>query len=205
MAGGKVLVFGSGSGIGAPLMRALEQRGVGAVGITRSGRDGSMAADVTDAAAVQRVFAAHPDATAVVSIVGGRPFRKDATPPDLVGNRHLIDTAKARGLQRFVLVSTIGAGDSRAAAPLIARLILGRFMKLKTEAEALLRESGLDWTVVRPGHLQDAAPTGRAVLREDPGLSGAVTRADVGVLIAALLDDRATVGRTYACVEPRAG
>lgn len=203
---GKILVFGAGSGIGAPLMQALAARGIASVAITRSGRDGSLAVDVTDAAAVQRAFAQHPDATGVVSLVGGRPFNKDkSTPPDLLGNRHLIEAATARGVRRFVLVSTIGAGDSRSAAPLIARLVLGRFMKLKTEAEALLRGSRLDWTIVRPGHLREGAATGRAILREDPALSGAVTRTDVGVLIAGLFEDGAGIGRTYACVEPRAG
>jgi nucleoside-diphosphate-sugar epimerase len=204
MAVGKVLIFGAGSGIGRQLEQSLRDRGAMAVGITRSGRDGRASADVNDLEAVRRVFAAHPDATAVVSIVGGRPFMKEA-PPDLDGNRHLIETARALGVRRFVLVSTIGAGDSRAAAPLAARLVLGRFMKLKSEAEDLLRRSGLDWTIVRPGHLKDGAATGRAVLREDPTISGAVMRADVGLLIAKLLDDPTTVGKTYACIEPKAG
>jgi nucleoside-diphosphate-sugar epimerase len=199
-----VLVFGAGSGIARQLAETLRERGCTAIGITRSGRNGSEAADVNDIEAVRRVFAAHPDATAVASLVGGRPFMK-APSPDLDGNRNLIETATAWGVRRFVLVSTIGAGDSRAAAPLAARLVLGRFMKLKSEAEQLLRSSGLDWTIVRPGHLRDGAPTGRAVLREDPTLSGSVTRADVGLLIAGILGDPATFGRTYACIEPRGG
>jgi nucleoside-diphosphate-sugar epimerase len=205
MTDGKVLVFGARSGIGVQLLQTLRERGRKAVGFTRAGQNGHERAEVTDAESVRAAFAAHPDAAVVVSIVGGRPFTKDATPPDLIGNRHLIEAARARGIRRFILVSTIGAGDSRTAAPLIARLVLGRFMKLKTEAEALLRDSGLDWTIVRPGHLKDGAPTGRAILREDATLSGAVVRADVGLLIAAAIDDPASLGRTYACIEPKAG
>lgn len=204
MAGMKILIFGAGSGIGRQLQRSLQERGDVAVGITRSGRDGTVAVDVNDREAVLKLFAAHPDASAVVSIVGGRPFRKE-TPPDLEGNRHLIEAARAGGVRRFVLVSTIGAGDSRAAAPLAARLVLGRLMKLKGEAEDLLRRSGLDWTIIRPGHLKDGDPRGRAVLREDPALSGSVLRADVGVLIAGALEDPRTFGRTYACIEPKSG
>lgn len=200
----KVMIFGARSGIGVQLIATLGETGRSSVGVTRSGANASVSADVNDASAVQRVFAAHPDATAVVSIVGGRPFTKD-TPPDLVGNRNLIEAAQRAGVRRFVLVSTIGAGDSRAAAPLAARIVLGRFMKLKTEAEALLRASGLDWTIVRPGHLKDGAPTGRAVLREDSTISGAVVRADVGALIAGLLDDPDSFGKTYACIEPKQG
>ena len=199
---GKVLVFGARSGIGAQLVQDLRERGGTPVAITRTGSAGTVAADVMDAGAVRAVFAENPDATAVVSIVGGRPFTGQP-PPDLAGNRNLIEAARAAGVRRFVLVSTVGAGDSRAAAPLIARLVLGRFMALKTEAEGLLRQSGLDWTIVRPGHLKDGAPTGRAVLREDPAASGTVVRADVGRLIAGLLPDEASHGRTYACIEPR--
>lgn len=198
----KVLVFGARSGIGVQLVESLKAAGAVPVGITRSGSHASMSADVTDAAAVQRVFAEHADVSAVVSIVGGRPFMKE-TPPDLVGNRHLINAAEQSGSRRFILVSTIGAGDSRAAAPLAARLVLGRFMKLKAAAEDLLRASKLDWSIVRPGHLKDGAPTGRAVLLEDPTVSGAVMRADVGVLIARLIDDPHSYRKTYACIEPK--
>lgn len=204
MAGKKILIFGAGSGIGRQLQKSLQERGDVPVAVTRSGRDGSVALDVNDRDAVMKLFAAHPDASAVVSIVGGRPFMKEA-PPDLAGNRHLIEAARSGGVRRFVLVSTVGAGDSRAAAPLAARLVLGRFMKLKGEAEDLLRASGLDWTIIRPGHLKDGEPTGRAVLREDPTLSGSVLRADVGVLIARSLEDPGTFGRTYACIEPKGG
>lgn len=196
----KVLIFGARSGIGVQLIETLKAAGAVPLGITRSGGGASASTDVTDAAAVQRMFAAHPDTTAIVSIVGGRPFTKD-TPPDLTGNRNLIDAAERAGVRRFVLVSTIGAGDSRNAAPLAARLVLGKFMKLKTQAEELLRGSQLDWTIVRPGHLKDGAPTGRGVLLEDPTVSGAVVRADVGLLIAGLLDDPASYGKTYACIE----
>jgi nucleoside-diphosphate-sugar epimerase len=198
----KVLIFGARSGIGVQLIETLRAAGAAAVGITRSGGGSNAAADVTDAGAVARVFAEHPDATAIVSIVGGRPFTKE-TPPDLTGNQNLIEAAERAGIRRFILVSTIGAGDSRAAAPLAARLVLGRFMKLKTEAENLLRTSKLDWSIVRPGHLKDGPPTGRAVLREDSTVSGAVVRADVGVLIAGLIADPASFGRTYASIEPK--
>ena len=203
----RVAIFGASSGIGIELARRLAQAGQPAVAVTRSGASAALAAagaslqraDVLDRGQVERVLAARPAPDAIVSLVGGRPFRKD-TPPDWDGNRHLIDAAAAAGIRRFVLVTSIGSGSSRAAAPWIARLILGRFMDLKTRAEDYLRVSGLDWTIIRPGHLTDQPATGRARLLEDDAVSGAIPRADVAALVQEVLASAATIGRTYSAV-----
>jgi nucleoside-diphosphate-sugar epimerase len=206
----RVAIFGASSGIGIELARRLVAAGQPPVAVTRSVAAPALAtagaglqqADVLDRGQVERVLAAtSPRVDAVVSLVGGRPFRKDV-PPDWDGNRHLIDAAKAAGIRRFVLVTSIGAGSSRAAAPLIARLILGRFMQLKTRAEDYLRLSGLDWTIVRPGHLTDKPATGQGRLLEDDSVSGAIPRADVAALVQRVLADDGTIGRTYAAIGP---
>lgn len=204
MAGQKVLIFGASSQIGVHLAQTLAARGDVAVPVTRSPREGAEQANVLDAAAVGAVFARHPDAAAVVSLVGGRPFRKEDTPADFDGNRNLIEAAQRHGVKRFVMITTIGAGDSENAAPWIAKLVLGRFMKLKTLAENLLRDSGLEWTIVRPGHLKEGPPSGRAVLATDPKTQGVVLRTDVAELIAQVLSRADTVGKIYTCVEPKA-
>jgi nucleoside-diphosphate-sugar epimerase len=204
-----VVIFGASSGIGIELARRLAAAGLAPVAVTRSGASPALAAagailrqaDVLDRSQVERVLAAGPVPGAIVSLVGGRPFRRD-TPPDWDGNRHLIDAAKAAGVRRFVLVTSIGSGASRAAAPWIARLILGRFMDLKTRAEEHLRASGLDWTIVRPGHLTDRPATGRGQLLEDDAVSGAIPRVDVAALVERVLGDDATLGRTYAAIVP---
>lgn len=206
----RVAIFGASSGIGVELARRLAAQGAPALAVTRSGASQALAAaggslargDVLQRADVERVLATVPAPEAVVSLVGGRPFRKDA-PPDWDGNRNLIDAARAAGIRRFVLVSSIGAGDSRAAAPWIARLVLGRFMALKTKAEDYLRVSGLDWTIVRPGHLTDQPANGRGQLLEDETVSGAIPRADVAALVERVLGDDATIGRTYAAITAR--
>jgi nucleoside-diphosphate-sugar epimerase len=203
----RVAIFGASSAIGIELARRLAQAGHAPVAVTRSGASPALAAagaslqraDVLDRGQVERVLAMQPAPDAVVSLVGGRPFRRD-TPPDWDGNRHLIDAAKASGIRRFVLVTSIGSGTSRAAAPWIARLVLGRFMDLKTRAEDYLRLSGLDWTIIRPGHLTDRPATGRGRLLEDDTVSGAIARADVAALVQGVLADAATAGRTYSAV-----
>lgn len=206
----RVAIFGASSGIGVELARRLAAHGTPALAVTRGDPPEALAAagatlvrgDVLQRADVERALATEPGPEAVVSLVGGRPFRKDS-PPDWDGNRNLIDAARAAGIRRFVLVSSIGAGGSRAAAPWIARLVLGRFMALKTQAEDYLRASGLDWTIVRPGHLTDQPANGRGQLLEDETISGAIPRADVAALVERLLHDDASIGRSYAAITAR--
>ena len=208
-AAARVAIFGASSGIGVELARRLVAAGQAPLAVTRSGASAALAAagatllrgDVLDRADVGRALACVPPPDAVVSLVGGRPFRKEPA-PDWDGNRHLIDAAKAAGIRRFVLVSSIGAGHSRAAAPWIARLILGRFMALKTQAEDYLRLSGLAWTIVRPGHLTDAPANGRGQLLEDERASGAIPRAEVAALLERVLRDDGTIGHTYSVIAP---
>lgn len=200
----KILIFGASSGVARSLAERLRSDHTPVVLFGRRATGDTESCDALDFNSVDAAFDRHPDATAVVSVIGGRPFQKDKqTPPDLIGNEHLIRAAQTHQVRRFVLVSTIGAGNSRPAAPWIAKLVLGRFMKLKTAAESILQASSLDWTIVRPGHLKDDAASGRAILTEDHTVSGAVQRADVGLKVAEILHSTDSIGRIYSCIEPR--
>jgi nucleoside-diphosphate-sugar epimerase len=68
------------------------------------------------------------------------------------------------------------------------------YAESKTVADAVLRDSALDWTVVAPSTLTDDEPTG-AVEAADP--SSSIARGDVAALVAAALHDDASVGKTF--------
>lgn len=68
------------------------------------------------------------------------------------------------------------------------------YAEAKTIADAVLRDSALDWTVVAPSTLTDDEPTG-AVEAADP--SSSIARGDVAALVAAALHDDASVGKTF--------
>ncbi|HKA99104.1 MAG TPA: NAD(P)-binding oxidoreductase, partial [Streptosporangiaceae bacterium] len=70
------------------------------------------------------------------------------------------------------------------------------YITAKTAAEDDLRSRDLDWTIVRPGGLTDAAATGRVRLAAPPVPRGTVSRADVAAVIAALLDQPGTRHQT---------
>jgi len=128
------------------------------------------------------------------------PVRMDpARRPDYLGNRNLMDAARAAGIQRFVFVTVIGTGDSFDAAPVPARSRLMDVIPLKNQAEEHLRASGLDWTIIRPGGLGPAvlAATGTARLTGDPAAFSYISRRDLARLVVDSLGDPATVGHTY--------
>jgi uncharacterized protein YbjT (DUF2867 family) len=72
------------------------------------------------------------------------------------------------------------------------------YVEAKRDADAALRESRLDWTILRPGRLTDDPATGRVALGDVA--RGDVSRADVADVLAALLDDPGTIGHQWNLV-----
>jgi uncharacterized protein YbjT (DUF2867 family) len=131
---------------------------------------------------------------AVVSTLGC--FRCDQ-PPDYIGNKNIFDAAVASGNRRVIMISTVGAGDSKDTIPWIVGWMLEDVIALKQRAEQSLINSGLDYTIVRPGGLKDGDPTGLGILTEDPETMGVIVRADLAGLLVQCIDDDQTVGKIY--------
>ena len=115
---------------------------------------------------------------------------------DLEGSLKSIQGAHAAGITRFVQVSAI---DVDKQPPEDAAPVWKAYVDAKREADAALRISGLDWTILRPGRLTDDPATGRVALGEDVPRAE-IPRADVAAVVAAVLDDEATHGRQWNLV-----
>jgi uncharacterized protein YbjT (DUF2867 family) len=118
---------------------------------------------------------------------GSGPQRKGTM--DLGGAVKLIEAAKAGGIRRYVMVSSINADANHQGDDTFSV-----YLRAKGEADAELAASGLDYTIVRPGPLTNDPGTGRVAL--DAG-RGDVTRDDVAAVLAAVIHEPATVGRTF--------
>lgn len=158
--------------------------------------------DALDPASVKAVYEAAAGTEIAVSTVGG--LRGNARRPDGEGNINIIDGAKAAGITRFVIVTTIGAGDSLQALDGVFRDRLAPVGALKFQAEEHLRKSGMDFTIIRPGGLLNAPASGSGILSEDPKIHGAIARAEVARLVMHCLADPETIGKTYSAVDPQA-
>ncbi len=92
-------------------------------------------------------------------------------------------------VKRLVAVTGFGAGRSRQAMSRIEQLghgaVLGRVYDDKSRQEALIMESALDWTIVRPVILTKGARTGRLKVLEQPKdwRNGLISRKDVAVYL----------------------
>jgi uncharacterized protein YbjT (DUF2867 family) len=124
---------------------------------------------------------------------GSGPERKRTV--DLGGAVKLLDAAQATGARRYLMVSSIGAGDpSSASGP------MRPYIEAKAEADAALSASDLDWTIVRPGMLTDEPGTGLVWVGEEERRA-AVTRDDVAAVLAGCLDEPRTVRRTFVLLQ----
>lgn len=145
--------------------------------------------DALNVGDVERAILTEP-IHAVISTLGGLPT--DAQRPDYFGNKNLIDAALKAGAKKFILVSSIGTGNSAVAVPPQVLQTLGPVLAEKDKAEQYLIASGLTYTIIRPGGLKSDPATGNGILSEDPRIIGTINRADVAQLVCRCLNsDRA--------------
>ena len=117
--------------------------------------------------------------------------------------RILVDAMKAAGVDRIIAVTGLGAGDSRGHGGILYDgiafpLLLKRVYDDKDVQEWIIRSSGLNWTIVRPGLLTSGPATGRyRVLRvPQEWRFGVISRADVADFLVRQVDDRTLIGAT---------
>ena len=119
---------------------------------------------------------------------GSGPERKDTM--DYGGAVKLIAAAKHAGVDRYVIVSSMGANAKARGDETFSV-----YLRAKGRADDAVHASGLEATVVRPGGLTNDAGTGRVRLGESVP-RGQVTRDDVAAVLVAVLDSPNTIGRT---------
>ena len=201
-----ILIFGATRNTGLKVAQRLIERGDKVTAFVRptSDRGGLeklrvdfVVGDAMDIETVREAFAAG-NYRAVLTTVGCQSCEP---PPDYQANSNIVKVAKEAGVRRVVFISTIGAGDSFGAVPWLSRRFLANTLRMKTRAEIEFRQSGLDYTIIRPGGLRSDKPTGNGVLTEEVDVFGFISRDDLADLIVAVLDDDRSINRTLAAVD----
>ena len=194
-----VLVVGGHGKIAMRLLRLLAERGDTARGMIRKPEQ---AADleafgaepvICDIEQVDDISDHVEGSDAVVFAAGAGPGsgpeRKRTV--DFGGALKLIEACKQTGVSRYVMISAMGVSRPDA---------YGEEMKpyadAKRAADEELIESGLDYTVVRPGRLSDEPGSGRIEVGTKLD-RGEVTRDDVAATIVAVLDEPRTSGLIF--------
>ncbi|MET0192784.1 MAG: SDR family oxidoreductase [Hyphomicrobiaceae bacterium] len=158
----------------------------------------AVAGAVTGADAVIQSLGAPKTALAVLA--GTTLFSK--------ATRILIDAMRAAGVRRLVTVTGMGAGDSRGHGgflydAVMFPLVLKRIYDDKDVQEQMIRASGLEWTIARPGLLTGGAATGRMRVLADrkDWQVGSITRADVADFLVREAFERRYVSQTPVLIQ----
>ena len=201
----EVAIAGAHGQIGRRLTRRLVERGHRVQGLIRNpdhaddvrADGGEPVVCDLETAAVDEIAAAIDGANAVVFAAGAGPGsgaeRKWTMDRD--GAVKLLEAARAGEIERYLMVSSIGAENPPAGDD-----VFSVYLRAKAEADQALMASDRSWTIVRPGHLTRDAGDKRARVDDQP-LRGDISRDDVAELLAVLLSESRAVGRTLYVVE----
>src|SRR5699024_2469283 len=113
---------------------------------------------------------------------------------DLDGAAKTIEAAKNKGIKRFVMVSAIYANNRKDWNQDIKHYYVA-----KHHADRILIESGLDYTIIRPGGLTNEPGIGTINVAENLQVDS-VTREDVAETIVASLQADNTINKSFDLV-----
>jgi nucleoside-diphosphate-sugar epimerase len=198
----RVLIAGAAGNTARRLVRRLVKKGHEVRGLVRKEQqfatvreDGAepMLIDL-EKDAVRTIGDAVQGCDAVVFAAGAGPgsgaARKETM--DYGGAVKLIEAAKDRGVRRYLMLSAMGVEDLEGTSE-----TMRPYLSAKARADERLRNSGLDYTIVRPGSLTDEVGTGKIRAAVSLGVRGEIPREDVADAFAVVLETENTYGKTF--------
>jgi putative NADH-flavin reductase len=215
----KLTIFAATGGIGRQALRQALAAGHDVTAVARN--PAKVAADVR----IIRADLAQADPAVLTSAVEGAdavlsglgPHSRAEAGIAAPGTRAIVAAMKVADVRRIVVVSAAPAGTvptpgrphppkhdpgdgffMRHVLGPVGKVALGPVFADLAEMEDVLRDSGLDWTSVRPPRLTDKPATGAYRTAVGQNLRGGtvVSRADVAALMLAVLDRPETIGQT---------
>ncbi len=170
----KLIVFGATGKTGQHVWRNALEQGHAVTAFARSPNKIEpspglhvIQGDVRDTGSVAGAVAGHD---AAIVVLGSNGLRDKTTLAS--GTRTIVDGLILHGVERLVVLSAAGVGESWGQVSLLARVLFSTLLRNihadHTAQEAIVKASSLDWTIVRA-----------AILNEEPA-SGAVTATNTG-------------------------
>jgi uncharacterized protein YbjT (DUF2867 family) len=198
----RIVIVGGHGKVALHLARILAERGDEAASVFRNPDHADdvsatgarpVVADIEnlDTGALADLLAGHDAVVFSAGAGGGDPARTYAVDRDAA--IRVIDAAGQAGVRRFVMVSYFGAGPDHGVPQDNS---FYPYAEAKAAADAHLRASDLDWTVLGPSGLTLEPATGRIAVGAEAAQKGSVSREDVALVAAAALNDDSTIRRT---------
>ncbi|GAD80379.1 SDR family NAD(P)-dependent oxidoreductase [Vibrio ezurae] len=201
----KVVIWGAASGLGAAMVEHFVELGYDVTGVARNpsknpflAQVSTLVCDATDPQQVENTVEQIPNDAWVISSMGS--FQAQVS-VDYIGHRYLIDALQSKGIKRFVLVTSLGCGDTWPFLSDKAKAVFGGAVREKSLAESWLQTSALDYTILRPGGLKNGPSNGLGVLSQSGEVHGSIARGEVAALVQQLLQSESSIKQIYQCVE----
>ena len=192
-----VAVLGASGRTGVYVLEELQSRDVDIRALSRNietakeriGGDFEwMAADVTDPESLLLAFESVDVLVSTIGATGG-----DSS--ELIsykGSINFVEAAKQSGVKHIIYMSSIGAGGAENFSTVLLNLVLNKTMKWKSLGEDYIRNSGIDFTIVRPGGLRGDPGTLGIRFEQGDEVIGWIPRADVAaVMVESIFNDDA--------------
>jgi nucleoside-diphosphate-sugar epimerase len=194
-----VVIVGGHGKIAMRLSKILAERGDSPRGIIRKTEQADDLEEigaepiVLDIENVDDIDDAFAGSDAVVFAAGAGPGSGPARKltVDYGGAVKSVDAAIAKEIRRFVIVSAMGANHPERWSE-----DMKPYYQAKADADKFVAESGLDYTIVRPGGLTDDPGVGKVSIGENLD-SGQITRDDVALVLAEVLRAHNTIGKAF--------
>ena len=212
----KVLVIGASRGIGLETVKALLAKNHEVRAFARSTatipldneRLEKVDGDALDRRDIDRALEGVDAVVQSLGVSFGPQTVLKGTTLFSTSSRVLVDAMRTKGIKRLIAVTGLGAGDSRGHGGLLYNallfpLVLKRVYDDKDIEEQIVRASGLDWTIVRPGLLTSGAARRRYQVLTDPKSwrAGSISRGDVGEFLARQVEERTYIGQTPVLID----
>lgn len=188
----RLLIIGASQGTGAQAVKAALERGHEVTAFARSpdklvldsAKLTRRQGDFHQRASVDAVVPGHDAVIITASATRLSAFREN---PNYFsqGTGYTIDAMKSSGVKRLVVLSALGTGESRNLSNFfVDKLIISFLLKVPfadhERQEELVRHSGLEWVIARPGRLTNGPARRRYVKKvEIEPVPGSISRADV--------------------------
>lgn len=154
--------------------------------------------NVVNAQMVAEVIREHDVVISVLGVRTSQALRGDGTIIS-EGARNIVGGMKLHGVRRLLFVTSFGvSADVFWPEKLLLKTLLKRLFQDNLAQEALIRESGLDWTIVRPARLTSGPETGDYKTGEHLmiGPFSHIDRSDVADFLVRNVENPDTVRRT---------
>ena len=126
---------------------------------------------------------------------GGNTGKEKTTAVDQEGAINLIDSAKAAGVKKFVMLSAMGT-ENPSENP-----NLQHYLEAKKTADNHLKASFLDYSIVRPGALTDGEKTNKIKADKQLNEYGEISRKDVAQVLVDCLPPNVLQNKTFEILE----